>query len=106
MVNTDNGRLQAIWIKRMKRGPMDAADSASLIAGRGIVGNADQGGRRQITIIEQEIWQSLMTNLDSSLPPSTRRANLLVSGIKLANSNGRILKIGLCRISIFGETRP
>jgi MOSC domain-containing protein YiiM len=102
----ENGRLQAIWIKRMKLGPMDAADKASLVAGRGLVGNANQGGKRQVTIIEQEIWKALMERFASRLSPSARRANLLVEGIHLQNSRGRVLCIGRCRIRIIGETRP
>ena len=35
------GELAAIWIKRMKRGPMDPAPAATLVSGRGLVGNAD-----------------------------------------------------------------
>jgi MOSC domain-containing protein YiiM len=102
----NKGELRAIWIKRAKRGPMDTVDEARLITGRGIVGNANQGGRRQVTIIEEGIWQSLMKDLDGNLAPSARRANLLVRGIALANSRGRVLQIGECRIRIFGETRP
>ncbi len=56
---TMTGQLQAIWVKRMKRGPMDAVDSVQLLTGRGIVGNANQGGRRQVTIIEQEVWKPI-----------------------------------------------
>lgn len=100
------GRLRAIWVKRMKRGPMDEADSVELVAGRGIRGNANQGGRRQVTIIEEERWRELMAQLDGSLSPAARRANLMASGIRLANSRGRILRIGNCRIRIFGETKP
>lgn len=102
----NNGRLEAIWIKRMKRGPMDPVDEAQLLAGHGIVGNANQGGKRQVTLIEQEIWDELMRNLDASLSPSARRANLMVNGIRLAQSNGRVLRVGSCRIQIYGETRP
>ena len=101
-----DGKLQAIWIKRMKRGPMDPVDSAALSAGRGIVGNANQGGRRQVTLIEQEVWEALMEKLDGSLSPSARRANLMVSGIHLVRSRERILQIGVCRIRILGETKP
>ena len=100
------GKLQAIWIKRMKRGPMDAVDVAELVSSRGIKGNANQGGRRQVTVIEEEIWQMLMQRLDGSLPPSARRANLMVKGVSLANSRGRVLQIGRCHIRIFGETKP
>jgi MOSC domain len=46
--------LQSIWIKRAHRGPMDSANTGRLIAGRGLVGNADQGRRRQVTIIEKK----------------------------------------------------
>ena len=45
------GRLQGIWIKRVQRGPMDAAEAAELVAGRGLRGDATQGGRRQVTIL-------------------------------------------------------
>jgi MOSC domain-containing protein YiiM len=102
----DTGRLQAIWIKRAKRGPMDFADSATMRAGKGIAGNANQGGRRQVTIIEQGVWDALMAELGGSLPPSARRANLMVQGMPLAESRGRVLKIGSCRIRILGETKP
>ena len=100
------GRLDAIWIKRMKRGPMDPAPSAQLVAGRGIRGNANQGGKRQVTIIERERWDALMKELDAELSPSARRANLMVSGVPLAGMRGRVLRIGGCRVRIYGETKP
>jgi MOSC domain-containing protein YiiM len=100
------GALEAIWIKRVHRGPMDPARSASLVAGKGIVGNADQGRRRQVTIIEREIWETLMKEVGAELPPHRRRANLMVRGIPLAGMRGRVLRIGSCRIRILGETKP
>lgn len=85
---------------------MDPAPCAELVAGRGIVGNANQGGRRQVTVIEQEVWKRLMTSLGAALDPSTRRANLMVSGIRLKKSRGQILEIGDARLAILGETKP
>jgi MOSC domain-containing protein YiiM len=101
-----SGQLNAIWIKRMKLGPMDPVQEATLAEDKGIVNNANQGGRRQVTIIEEEVWQQLMGELNSSLDPSVRRANLMVKGIDLNKSRGKILRIGDCRIEIFGETKP
>ena len=103
---SEPGRLQAIWVKRAHRGPMDRVTTGRLVAGRGLVGNADQGRRRQITLITQERWEALMRQLDSSISPAARRANLMVSGIELADTRDRILKIGRCRLRIAGETRP
>jgi MOSC domain-containing protein YiiM len=100
------GRLEAIWIKRAHRGPMDPVVRASLRAGRGIVGNADQGGRRQITLIERQLWDVVMEDVGDYVDPAARRANLMVVGLSLADSRGKILRVGRCRLRINGETRP
>ncbi len=75
------GKLEVIWIKRFKFGPMDKKNCASLVAGRGLADNANQGGKRQVTLIEEEVWQQHMEKLGVSVDPSARRANLLVSGL-------------------------
>ena len=99
-------KLEAIWIKRARRGKMDPVQRAELIAGKGIIGNANQGGRRQVTIIEKEVWEARTAQVGATLDPSMRRANLMVSGIDLVKSRGRTLRIGECIVEIAGETRP
>jgi MOSC domain-containing protein YiiM len=100
------GRLTGILVKRAHGGPMDAQDAATLEAGRGLVGNADLGGRRQVTLLSEERWLELMTKVGVALDPGARRANLIVSGVDLEQSRDRILLIGACRLRIGGETRP
>src|SRR5438270_12706021 len=98
-------RLDQIWIKRSTKGRMDPVAAAALDA-KGITGNANRGGRRQITIITRERWAELMHDLGADLPPSARRANLMIAGVDLQNSRGRILRVGSARLRINGETRP
>ncbi len=100
------GRLENIWIKRARRGQMDYADAAELVAGRGILGNADQGGWRQVTLVDTATWDEVVEAMAAPVDPVLRRANLLVSGIRLTHTRGRVLRIGTCRLRIRGETRP
>src|SRR5258706_11771020 len=99
-------KLHQIWIKRAHRGKMDAAARATLIAGRGLAGDANQGGTRQVTLIELERWRQLMDASRADLDTSARRANLVVEGLDLVNSRGRMLRVGAARLVIRGETRP
>ena len=99
-------KLEAIWIKRARRGKMDAVQTAELVAGKGIVGNANQGGRRQVTIIEKEVWHERTAAVGAQLDPSNRRANLMISGLPLVKTRGRTLRIGECIFEIAGETKP
>jgi MOSC domain-containing protein YiiM len=101
------GTLEAIFRKRVSRGPMDALDRAELKPGDGLVGNADLRTRRQVTLIEAERWEDVRAELgERDLDPRLRRANLLVRGVPLAESRGRVLRVGPTRVLIHGETRP
>ena len=85
---------------------MDSADRAKVIAGKGIVGNANQGGKRQVTIVSNKHWEEVTAPLGDVPDPRLRRANLLVSDIDFTDARGQILKIGNVRVRIYGETRP
>ena len=85
---------------------MDRVERAELVEGRGVAGSADSGGKRQVTIIEQDMWDDLMRETGGNVDPSARRANVLVSGVSLLDSRGKILRLGSCRVRVHGETRP
>lgn len=104
--NGQIGRVKALWLKRMKRGPMDPINQVVLAVNKGLVGNADQGGRRQVTILEHEMWAQVMGEVQGQLPPVARRANVLIEGLRLARSCKRVLVIGPCRVRVLGETKP
>lgn len=100
------GEIVKIWIKRAHRGVMDPVESAEALAGRGLIGNADQGRRRQITIIDEAAWREAAAETGHDVDPSKRRANVMLRGIPLAKSRGQLLRLGDCLVRILGETRP
>ncbi len=108
MTNTtaEHGRLEAIWIKRAHRGPMDVARVARLVEGQGVAGSVDRSRRRQVTILSLDAWTDCLTELGATIDPSARRANLLVSGIQLAHTRDRVLRVGDARLLIGGEVTP
>ena len=85
---------------------MDPVHRATVVAGKGIAGNANQGGKRQVTIVSSKHWGEVTAPLGDVPDPRLRRANLLVSDIDFNDARGKILKIGNVRIRIYGETRP
>ena len=100
------GRLVAIWGRQEWGGEMRSFPWGNLVTGKGLTEDVSFGSRRQVTIIEEEVWTSIMKELESDLPGSTRRANLMIRGIRLRETKGKVLRIGDCRIEIVGETKP
>ena len=78
----------------------------SSLAGEGVKGSADRRGKRQVTLIEREAWSAMMAELSADVPPAARRANVMLSGVRLADTRGRVLRLGSTRIRIAGETLP
>ena len=100
------GEIAAIWIKRFKRGPMDAVGEAHAVAGRGLVGNANQGGKRQITLIDEARWREVQEEVGKEVAPTARRANVMLRGVELEKTHRKLLRLGECVIRIYGELRP
>lgn len=100
------GRVEALWLKRAHRGVMDPTEEARFVEGKGIDDDANFGrSKRQVTIIEKEVFDAIGDELPQ-VAPSMRRANVMVSGLPLKETRGRILRLGDVRIRIWGETRP
>jgi MOSC domain-containing protein YiiM len=85
---------------------MDSVEEATLVAGQGVEGSADRSRRRQVTLLESEAWAACMKELGVNKDPALRRANVLLSGISLAQTRDRVLAVGDSRLAIGGELTP
>jgi MOSC domain-containing protein YiiM len=106
MSDPHTGRIEALWLKRARRGPMDAVGHARMVREKGIENDANFGrGRRQVTIIEREVFERIRAELPDA-EPVMRRANVMVSGVRLEGTRDRVLRLGGVRLHVRGETRP
>lgn len=100
------GRVEQLWRKRVRLGPMDPVPRARLVTGEGIEEDANRGrSRRQVTLIEAEVFDRIREALPAA-EPAMRRANVMLRGVRLAESRGRTLQVGAVRLLVQGETRP
>lgn len=83
-------------------------DCSPVTVEAGVTGDFRGGpGRRQVTVLSREDWSDACRELDRELPWTTRRANLLVSGLRFtSDSVGQVLSVGDLRLEITGETDP
>ena len=100
------GTLQGIWVKEARGEPMTAVDEAKALAGQGFDGGIREASTRQLTVLAAETWADAAATLGMSVDPALRRANLLVAGVDLAGTTGRVLRVGDLRLEITGETKP
>jgi MOSC domain-containing protein YiiM len=102
------GRLAGIAWRAARHAPLVAVDSAAVTRAGGVATDArGRPGPRQVTVLAVEDWAAATAAAATDLPWTTRRANLLVSGIGLRDSAGAELRIGATlRLRITGETEP
>jgi MOSC domain-containing protein YiiM len=100
--------IKAIAIKNEPRVAMQLIDSAQVTVANGILGDF-RGNQleRQITILSESSWRKTCAEIDSDLPWTTRRANLLVDEVEFdASYVGKTLRIGDVELMVTRETNP
>jgi len=100
--------IRAIAIKNRSRVAMQVIDSAQITVANGILGDfrgTQQG--RQITILSESAWRKACAEVDSDLPWTTRRANLLVDEVEFdASYVGKTVRIGDVELMVTRQTDP
>ena len=107
-MDTGMSSIKAIAIKKRPRAQMQTVDNAQISVTNGIKGDFRGSQRgRQVTILSESAWQKTCHELDSELPWTIRRANLLVDGIEFnATWIGKTLHVGEAELVVTGETDP
>ncbi len=99
-------QLINIFIKKEKFNLLYEASHAVLLKNKGIEGNYNQNGKRQVTFLDIDAWSIATKELDMVIHPIQRRANFLIKGIDLYKTKGKIIEIGQVQFLIHGETKP
>lgn len=100
------GMVAAIYLYPERGSKVVEVTSVEANPEKGLKGDQNRSVRRQVTVISLEAWEKAIAELGIELPPSTRRANILVSGIDLAATIGKQIEIGEVILQINGETEP
>jgi len=100
--------LSGIARKKTSYAPMEELQTATISRESGLTGDfRGRPGKRQITILSYDDWQQACAELRTVLPWTTRRANLLLSGLQFSPADvGKVLRIGDVRLQITRETDP
>lgn len=109
------GRLIAIARRARHRAPMEELAEADVTLAAGVAGDS-RGAKyktRQVTVLALEDWLAALAAVGArrgdpppDLPWTTRRANLLVEGVRLPEAKGAIFAVGPVVLEVSGVTWP
>lgn len=103
---TISGKVLSLAIRSQSRGPMTEIEEAEAKEGGTLSGNAKVKENRGVSLLSREQWETVVQELDSTLPWHTRRANILVEDLELSETIGKTLIIGNAEVEIKAETTP
>jgi MOSC domain-containing protein YiiM len=100
--------LQGIAFRPKVKAPMQLKPETMVTRVAGIDGDArGKPGKRQVTLLSEEQWLLACETLNTHLPWTIRRANLLLKGLQCdARLVGKQIKIGGLILLVTGETDP
>ena len=100
--------VKSIAYRRKSKAVMTEIAEVEITCEAGLVPDTrGKPGKRQVTLLSLEAWQTACAELGVELPWTTRRANILVSGLTFSAIDvGKILQIGDVRLQITIETDP
>lgn len=101
-------KLRGISIRKQTKAPMEELETGWITTDQGVEGDyRGKPGSRQVTVLSLDAWRDACAVLGMDLPWTTRRANLLVEGVRFGRASvGDVLQIGDVELEIVAETEP
>ncbi len=103
---SQNGKVVSIYLYPQRGGESVEVNEAVAVVDKGLEGDQPRHINRQVTLLSLEAWEAATAELGEELPPCTRRANVILSGVDLAPTIGKRIQIGAVRVEVRGETKP
>ena len=102
-----NGKLLGIARRSKPRLPMQTPNEVLVTIEAGVEGECHGTvPDRQVTVISADSWRDACQDLGMEIPWTKRRANLVLGGIDLRDTEGALISIGDVRLEITGENPP
>jgi MOSC domain-containing protein YiiM len=110
-----HGTLVGIARRTARRAPMVMLETATVAVDVGLTGDpiGPRHPKRLLTVLGLEDWNTAIAALNArdllggiALDWTARRANLLVSALRLPRAKGAIIRIGAVELVVTGQTHP
>jgi MOSC domain-containing protein YiiM len=104
-LNDIAGKVSGLAVKPAHYAPLCEVPEVA-VTPEGIEGSAWASSVRRITLLFQEQWDEVQRELDAAIPWPTRRANVLVSGLRPQQLMKKRVRLCEVELDILGETKP
>ena len=100
------GSVLALALRPQKGGAMALAESITMTPENGVMGDHGTSQRRQVTLLDEAVWQTACSEVGAELDWTIRRANILVQGLELPSLLNQQIRVGTALVEVIGEVTP
>ena len=100
------GTVLALALRPVKSQAVIVRDTLELSPKMGVIGDHGTSRRRQVSLLDEAAWKAACIEVGEELNWTTRRSNVLVSGLDLQTLVGSQIRLGSTLIEVMGEVVP
>ncbi len=101
-----DGTIIALSLRPKKGEPVVEQESLQLTPEEGVVEDHGTSHRRQVSLLDEAAWNAACAEVGTELDWTTRRSNVLVSGLSLQDLVGSQIRLGSALVEVMGEVVP